>query len=218
MAHRAHPGGQEPAGRAGLRPGARRAAAAAHDPARDRGRARREDALRRGRPRPDRAGRRRGRGPRRRSSPSRARRSAPCPTCRRSRPPRSTPGRPSAPTAAPIEGPSDSLGPIDIESSSGVTDPSGLAGEVLRRSVAPIVPREAQLVPELGCRVLFTASTVKDEAPPAAGSSTATWPAGADHLVSCTCDPAPEATDPEALAVLQIIGHLRAHRRRVVAR
>ena len=39
-----------------------RAAAASHDPARDRGRARREDALRRGRPRPDRARRRRGRG------------------------------------------------------------------------------------------------------------------------------------------------------------
>ncbi len=59
---RAHPAGQEPAGRAGLRPGARCASAAAHDPARDRGRPLREDALRRGRPRPDRAGRRRGRG------------------------------------------------------------------------------------------------------------------------------------------------------------
>ena len=60
---------------AGLRPGARRPAAAAHGAARDRGRARREDALRRGRPRSDRAGRRRGRGRRRRRSPSRARRS-----------------------------------------------------------------------------------------------------------------------------------------------
>ncbi len=47
---------------AGLRPRARRAAAAPHDPARDRGRPRREDAVRRGRPRADRAGRRRGRG------------------------------------------------------------------------------------------------------------------------------------------------------------
>ena len=62
-AARADPARQEPAGRAGLRPGARCAAAAPHDPARDRGRARREDALRRGRPRSDRAGRRRGRGP-----------------------------------------------------------------------------------------------------------------------------------------------------------
>jgi ATP-dependent Clp protease ATP-binding subunit ClpC len=62
-AARADPDRQEPAGRAGLRPGARRAASAADDPARDRGRARREDALRRGRPRSDRAGRRRGRGP-----------------------------------------------------------------------------------------------------------------------------------------------------------
>ena len=53
---------QGPARDARVRPGARRATAAPHDPARDRGRARREDALRRGRPRPDRAGRRRGRG------------------------------------------------------------------------------------------------------------------------------------------------------------
>ena len=62
MAPGADPDGQEPAGRAGLRPGARCAAAAPHGAARDRGHPRREDALRRGRPRPDRAGRRRGRG------------------------------------------------------------------------------------------------------------------------------------------------------------
>ena len=61
-AARADPGGQEPAGRAGLRPGAGCATAASHDPARDRGRDGREDALRRDRPRSDRAGRRRGRG------------------------------------------------------------------------------------------------------------------------------------------------------------
>ena len=59
---RADPGRQGPARRAGLRPGARCPAAAAHGPARDRGLPRREDAVRRGRPRPDRAGRRRGRG------------------------------------------------------------------------------------------------------------------------------------------------------------
>ncbi len=47
---------------AGLRPGAGRAAAAPHGPAGDRGRARREDAVRRGRPRSDRAGRHRRRG------------------------------------------------------------------------------------------------------------------------------------------------------------
>ncbi len=58
---RADPGREGSARPQGLRPGARCAAAAAHDPAGARGRARREDALRRGRPRPDRAGRRRGR-------------------------------------------------------------------------------------------------------------------------------------------------------------
>ena len=47
--HRAHPCGQGPARRAGLRPGPRCAAAAPHDPARDRGRAVREDPLRRAR-------------------------------------------------------------------------------------------------------------------------------------------------------------------------
>ena len=56
----ADPGRQGPARHTRVRPGARCPAAASHDPARDRGRARREDALRRGRPRPDRAGRRRG--------------------------------------------------------------------------------------------------------------------------------------------------------------
>ena len=86
-AARADPGRQEPARRAGLRPGAGCPAAAAHHPARDRGRPRREDALRRGRPRPDRAGRRRGRGPDRDVHLRTARRSASCPTCRRSRPP-----------------------------------------------------------------------------------------------------------------------------------
>ena len=54
---------KEPAGQARVRPGARCPAAAPHGPAGDRGRARREDAVRRGRPRPDRPGRRRGRGP-----------------------------------------------------------------------------------------------------------------------------------------------------------
>ena len=56
----AHPAGQGPARHPRLRPRARCAAPAPHDPARDRGRARREDALRRGRPRPDRARGRRG--------------------------------------------------------------------------------------------------------------------------------------------------------------
>ena len=60
---RADPERQEPAGRAGLRPRAGRATAAPHHPARDRGRPVREDAVRRGRPGPDRPGRRRGRGP-----------------------------------------------------------------------------------------------------------------------------------------------------------
>ena len=54
---------KEPAGQARVRPGARCPAAAPHGPAGDRGRARREDAVRRGRPRSDRPGRRRGRGP-----------------------------------------------------------------------------------------------------------------------------------------------------------
>ncbi len=57
---RADPARQGPARDPRVRPGARCASAASHDPARDRGRARREDALRRGRPRPDRARRRRG--------------------------------------------------------------------------------------------------------------------------------------------------------------
>src|SRR5690606_640092 len=59
---RADPGRQGPARRAGLRPRAGRASAAAYGPARDRGRPGREDALRRGRSRSDRPGRRRGRG------------------------------------------------------------------------------------------------------------------------------------------------------------
>ena len=58
----ADPGRQGPARHQGLRPGAGCPSAAAHRPARDRGRAGREDALRRGRPRPDRARGRRGRG------------------------------------------------------------------------------------------------------------------------------------------------------------
>ena len=96
---RAHPARQGPARHARVRPGARRAAAASHDPARDRGRARREDALRRGRPRPDRAGRRRGRGQPTPSSPSRAAPRASCPT----RPP-----------LEPVGGPDDSDGPVDV--------------------------------------------------------------------------------------------------------
>ncbi len=70
---RADPGRQGPARPARLRPGARRPAAASHGAAGDRGHPGREDALRRGRPGPDRAGRRRSRrGPRatRRRSPS----------------------------------------------------------------------------------------------------------------------------------------------------
>ena len=116
-AARADPAREEPARRAGLRPGAGCPAAAPHDPARDRGRARREDALRRGRPRPDRAGRRRGRGCRRRSSPSRARRSACCPTSRRSRPPTSRPR--SGPDPVRGEGDDVTPGPTDIEKSTG---------------------------------------------------------------------------------------------------
>ena len=91
--------GEEPAGDAGLRPRARCPAAAPHDPARDRGHPRREDAVRRGRPRSDRAGRRRGRGSDGGRSPSRARRSASCPTCRRSRPWRAEPLSGSRPGA-----------------------------------------------------------------------------------------------------------------------
>ena len=57
---RAHRQREEAARPARLRPGARRAAAASHDPARDRGPALREDPVRGDRARADRAGRRRG--------------------------------------------------------------------------------------------------------------------------------------------------------------
>ncbi len=59
--HRAHPGREEPPRDQGLRPGARCAPAAPHDPARDRGRALGEDPLRRAEVRRDRRGRRHGR-------------------------------------------------------------------------------------------------------------------------------------------------------------
>ncbi len=112
----ADPGRQEPAGRARLRPGAGCASVATHHPAGDRGRPLREDAVRRGRPRPDRPGRRRGRGSGGDRSPSTARRSDSCPTCRRSRPPRS----PRA--TRPSEGPDDSEGPVDVPKSTGTAE------------------------------------------------------------------------------------------------
>ena len=59
---RADPGGEGPARHARLRPGPRRPTASPHGPARDRGLACREDVVRRGRSRSDRARRRRGRG------------------------------------------------------------------------------------------------------------------------------------------------------------
>ena len=94
--HRAHPGREGPAGPPRVRPGAGRAAAAAHDPARDRGPAVGEDPVRRDRAGPDRDRGRRGSRPRCRrgftgggrqgaSSPSAVSRSRRwCPTSRRS--------------------------------------------------------------------------------------------------------------------------------------
>ena len=111
-AARADPAGQEPPGRAGLRPGAGCASAASHDPARDRGHDGREDALRRDRPRPDRASWTSRARVRPRPSPSRARRSRRCRTCRPSRRPTS-----SVTPRHPLEGPDDSAGPIDVEKS-----------------------------------------------------------------------------------------------------
>ena len=73
----------------------------------------REDALRRGRPRPDRAGRRRGRGSDRDVHLQGPEGRRPCPTCRRSRPPASR--------WRPVEG-DDEPGPVDIKKSTPEAD------------------------------------------------------------------------------------------------
>ncbi len=107
---RADDAGQGAAGRARLRPGARCPPAAAHRAARDRGRARREDALRRGRTRPDRARRRRGDGPTA-SFTFRGQKMEEFPDL----PPLETVDvEASSGEAAPVEGPDDSEGPTDI--------------------------------------------------------------------------------------------------------